>query len=134
MTRRASLLVSLLLLGSTFAVSVSAASPWEPIVQGEVVAFLIRTDAEQPTATDDGVIFYSTQSSEVGVIGCGSGTGVLQQYVLVDPTGTRSERREGIISVTSRPLQPNTRLGNLTFSAFCSIGDVLYSRYEGTVQ
>jgi hypothetical protein len=127
------LLLGLLLLGSTFAVSATAASPWEPVMPGDTVPFLIPALSDQPGAADDSVIFSGGEISEIDAAGCGGGTHAVQHYVLLDPTGTRSEKVEGIIAMTTRPLQPNTRLGVLTFIATCLVGDVLYVRYEGTV-
>jgi hypothetical protein len=127
------MLIGMLLLASTFAVSVSAASPWEPLVPFDNVSFLIPALSDQPNPTDD-VVFSGGRVSEIDVAGCGSGTRAVQQYVIVGLTGTRSQKFEGIIALTTRPVQPNTRLDTLTFDSTCFIGDVLYFRYDGTVE
>jgi hypothetical protein len=134
MARRLSLMAGGLLLASTFAFNVSAASPWEPLAPGDGVSFLIPQFAGQPVGTTGAVIFSGGQLSEIAIAGCGLGTRSVQHYVLVDLTGAKSEKLEGIVAVTTLPVQPSTRLGSLTFDSTCLIGGVLYFRYDGVVE
>jgi hypothetical protein len=132
MARELLLLAGMLLLGGAFAFNARAASPWEPLVPGDTVSFLIPEYLN--TGVTDALIFGGGVVSEIDTTGCAAGLHPVQHHILVDFAGTRSERRGGIISLTSLPVQPSTRLLNPTFDSTCSIGDVLYYRYDGVVE
>lgn len=112
----------------------TTAKEWQQLVEGDIVTFLIPLDAPQPNLTTDTVILTGGKVLEIDIVACGVGTHPVQNYTIIDATGSRSPRNGGIIPVTTEPVRPGTRLGALTFDTQCSINGVEYVRYQGTVE
>jgi hypothetical protein len=105
---------------------------------GDTVVFLIPADSNQPDPPEgpaDKLIYTGGPVTFIDATGCGVGTHPVQNAILVDPTGGRSGRITGIITLSATdPIPPGTKLQNLTLQGSCTLGTTAYNRYIGTVE
>jgi len=133
-------------LASTYGVATARA-----LESGDYVQFLIRADANQPEPNDQGMpdgipetfLIYGSASGTVDARGCIGGDRPVQSARLVQPGHHAGNPTVEVITTfqsgdLTTPVEPGTRIGNLSFVGDCAIlvGDtwVAYKKYAGRVK
>lgn len=110
------------------------AKKWSELQPGDVIDFLLP--APEQASLAESLFITGGKVLTIDTAGCTPPVAQhpVQHYTLVDPAGTLSPRSGGIVLLTTDPVRPGTRLGQLTFTHTCEIGGVLYHYHQGTVQ
>jgi hypothetical protein len=139
--RNGTLLATVAAAGIVLAAAYSAFA----VSSGDTIQFLIPAAANQPEPdvgpiSTDVLIFIGRKTTTSPGTGCApTGSYPVQNAVLVDPGGGRSERIVGVITTAqegggSDPLPPGTKITNIAYLADCNIGTDAYKKYSGTVE
>lgn len=112
----------------------AAAKKWAELQPGDVIEFLLP--APEQASLAEALFITGGKLLTIDTTGCTPfiSQHPVQHYTLVDPSGARSPRSGGIIPLTTDPVHPGTRLGQVTLDHTCLIGTELYEYYQGTVQ
>jgi hypothetical protein len=134
--------ISIAALGATLAAALTATA-WQPASaqqSGDSVVFLIpilENQPQPPAGPADKLIYTGGQVISVDVTGCGTGSRPMQNVVLVDPSGGRSGRIVGVITISQTdPVPPGTRLAGSSLRETCFLVATMtmYNKYEATVE
>jgi hypothetical protein len=137
--RNGTLLATVAAAGIVLAAAYSAFA----VSSGDTIQFLIPAAANQPDPVGpvtDVLIFIGRKTTASPGTGCApTGSYPVQNAVLVDPAGGRSERIVGVITTAqsgggSDPIPPGTKITDITFVIDCNIGTDAYHKYSGTVE
>ncbi len=127
------------LLAAVFATGGVLAGDAEALEPGETVTFAVPAAGPQPDVSNNrtvALVFRGGMIASTDVTGCGppGATRPVQDAVALYPDGGSAQITGVIITSQADPVRPGTRVGNLTFVAFCAVAGTPYVLYEGTVQ
>jgi hypothetical protein len=115
----------------------ATAKKWAQLQPGDIVQFLIPASADQPdpSSTTDKLVVSGGKIIDIDIgPNCGASIQPVQNYALIDSTGTRSPKEGGMIVLLDDPIKPGTLLSDPSPDFTCLIGGVEYIRYSGVVE
>ncbi len=124
------------LAGAVLLGSRQAALALEPEDTLHVLVFNLPVLVDQADPT---LIYIGLGDTTINVGECGTGPCPLQDAVLIDPAAGGANRDIRVVTTFQTgggtdAVRPGTRITDLSFIGFCSVGGTLYPKYSGLVQ